>query len=40
VGDRTGLELIRTMQQKIVSMQQQDKKDHGDAESYLRYLLK
>ena len=36
VGDRTGLELIRTMQQKIVSMQQQDKKDHGDAESYLK----
>jgi succinate dehydrogenase / fumarate reductase flavoprotein subunit len=24
------------MQQKIVSMQQQDKKDHGDAESYLK----
>ncbi len=36
VGDRTGLELIRTMQQKIVSMQQQDKKDHGDLESYLK----
>lgn len=36
VGDRTGLELIRTMQQKIVAMQQQDKKDHGDAESYLK----
>ena len=36
VGDRTGLELIRTMQQKIVSMQQQDKKEHGDAESYLK----
>jgi len=36
VGDRTGLELIRTMQQKIVAMQQQDKKEHGDAESYLK----
>lgn len=34
VGDRTGLELIRTMQQKIVAMQQADKKEFGDAESY------
>src|SRR5256885_2967152 len=25
VGDRTGLQLIRTMQQKIVSLQQEDK---------------
>ncbi|NBP12664.1 MAG: fumarate reductase/succinate dehydrogenase flavoprotein subunit, partial [Actinobacteria bacterium] len=36
VGDRTGLELIRTMQQKIVSMQQSDAKEHGDAEKYLK----
>jgi succinate dehydrogenase / fumarate reductase flavoprotein subunit len=36
VGDRTGLELIRTMQQKIVAMQQADKKEFGDAESYLK----
>ena len=36
VGDRTGLELIRTMQQKIVSMQQADAKEHGDAEKYLK----
>jgi succinate dehydrogenase / fumarate reductase flavoprotein subunit len=36
VGDRTGLELIRTMQQKIVAMQQSDKKEFGDAESYLK----
>jgi succinate dehydrogenase / fumarate reductase flavoprotein subunit len=36
VGDRTGLELIRTMQQKIVAMQQADKKEFGDTESYLK----
>jgi succinate dehydrogenase / fumarate reductase, flavoprotein subunit len=29
VGDRTGLELIRTLQQKIVSLQQDDAKAHG-----------
>jgi succinate dehydrogenase / fumarate reductase flavoprotein subunit len=29
VGDRTGLELIRTMQQKIVSLQQEDARKHG-----------
>ena len=36
VGDRTGLELIRTLQQKIVSLQQDDFKATGDYESYLR----
>ena len=36
VGDRTGLELIRTMQKKIVAMQQADKKEFGDSESYLK----
>jgi len=36
VGDRTGLELIRTMQQKIVSLQQDDERESGDAESRLR----
>ncbi|MFA5918800.1 MAG: fumarate reductase/succinate dehydrogenase flavoprotein subunit [Candidatus Nanopelagicaceae bacterium] len=36
VGDRTGLELIRTMQQRIVGLQQKDQRDHGDAESYLK----
>ncbi len=36
VGDRTGLELIRTMQQRIVGMQQKDARDHGDAESYIK----
>ncbi|MCW2504198.1 MAG: L-aspartate oxidase [Actinomycetia bacterium] len=36
VGDRTGLELIRTLQQKIVSLQQEDLALHGDAEAYLK----
>src|SRR3954469_18416402 len=36
VGDRTGLELIRTMQQKIVSLQQDDERESGDPESRLR----
>src|SRR5438552_7817117 len=33
VGDRTGLELIRTLQQKIVSLQQEDYKESGDYEA-------
>ncbi|MBI1759447.1 MAG: fumarate reductase/succinate dehydrogenase flavoprotein subunit [Actinobacteria bacterium] len=36
VGDRTGLELIRTLQQKIVSLQQEDFAAHGDHEARLR----
>src|SRR2546421_7366562 len=36
VGDRTGLELIRTMQQKIVSLQQEDFAATGDYESGIR----
>ncbi len=36
VGDRTGLELIRTLQQKIVSLQQDDHRETGDYESRLR----
>jgi succinate dehydrogenase / fumarate reductase flavoprotein subunit len=36
VGDRTGLELIRTLQQKIVSLQQEDFKEFGDYEERLR----
>ncbi|HEY2173739.1 MAG TPA: fumarate reductase/succinate dehydrogenase flavoprotein subunit [Mycobacteriales bacterium] len=36
VGDRTGLELIRTMQQKIVSLQQEDERDRGDAEAMIK----
>ncbi len=35
VGDRTGLELVRTLQQKIVSLQQEDQREHGNAEAYL-----
>ncbi|MFJ9864562.1 fumarate reductase/succinate dehydrogenase flavoprotein subunit [Streptomyces sp. NPDC101165] len=36
VGDRTGLELIRTLQQKIVALQQEDKRETGDYESRLK----
>ena len=36
VGDRTGLELIRTMQQKIVSLQQEDHAQLGDYEARIR----
>ncbi|MEZ0365400.1 fumarate reductase/succinate dehydrogenase flavoprotein subunit [Mycobacterium sp. pUA109] len=36
VGDRTGLELIRTMQQKIVSLQQEDYAEHGDYEARIK----
>ncbi len=36
VGDRTGLEIIRTMQQKIVSLQQEDFKETGDYESRIK----
>lgn len=36
VGDRTGLELIRTMQQKIVSLQQEDFAATGDYESRIK----
>jgi succinate dehydrogenase / fumarate reductase flavoprotein subunit len=36
VGDRTGLELIRTMQQKIVSLQQEDFAASGDYESRIK----
>ncbi|MBQ6640311.1 MAG: fumarate reductase/succinate dehydrogenase flavoprotein subunit [Saccharopolyspora sp.] len=36
VGDRTGLELIRTLQQKIVSLQQDDHAAHGDYEAQLK----
>ena len=36
VGDRTGLELIRSLQQKIVSLQQDDLLEHGDAEARLK----
>ncbi|MFF0205770.1 fumarate reductase/succinate dehydrogenase flavoprotein subunit [Streptomyces sp. NPDC005017] len=36
VGDRTGLELIRTLQQKIVALQQEDHRETGDYESRLK----
>jgi succinate dehydrogenase / fumarate reductase flavoprotein subunit len=36
VGDRTGLELIRTMQQRIVALQQKDRAEFGDAEKNLK----
>ena len=36
VGDRTGLELIRTLQQKIVSLQQEDFREHGDYEARIK----
>jgi succinate dehydrogenase / fumarate reductase, flavoprotein subunit len=36
VGDRTGLEMIRTLQQKIVSLQQDDRAETGDYESRLK----
>src|SRR5947199_1367375 len=36
VGDRTGLELIRTMQQKIVSLQQEDFAEFGDYDARIR----
>ncbi len=36
VGDRTGLELIRTMQQRIVALQQKDGRKTGDMESHIK----
>ena len=36
VGDRTGLELIRTLQQKVVQLQQQDFQEYGDYEARIR----
>jgi succinate dehydrogenase / fumarate reductase flavoprotein subunit len=36
VGDRTGLEIIRTMQQKIVSLQQEDHAETGDYEARIK----
>jgi succinate dehydrogenase / fumarate reductase flavoprotein subunit len=36
VGDRTGLELIRTLQQKIVSLQQEDFAETGNYDSRIR----
>ncbi len=36
VGDRTGLEMIRTLQQKVVAMQQADAVEFGDPEAMIR----
>jgi succinate dehydrogenase / fumarate reductase flavoprotein subunit len=36
VGDRTGLEMIRTLQQKVVSMQQEDAAEYGDPEAMIK----
>src|SRR5690348_16969820 len=36
VGDRTGLELIRSLQQKVVAMQQEDAKELGDPEAMIK----
>ena len=36
VGDRTGLEMIRTLQQKIVSLQQEDFRETGDYEAKIK----
>jgi succinate dehydrogenase / fumarate reductase flavoprotein subunit len=36
VGDRSGLELIRTLQQKIVSLQQEDFRETGDYQSRIK----
>jgi succinate dehydrogenase / fumarate reductase flavoprotein subunit len=36
VGDRTGLEMIRTLQQRVVALQQQDAETHGDPEAMIK----
>jgi succinate dehydrogenase / fumarate reductase flavoprotein subunit len=36
VGDRTGLEMIRTLQQRVVQLQQADSIEHGDPEAMLK----
>jgi succinate dehydrogenase / fumarate reductase, flavoprotein subunit len=36
VGDRTGLEIIRTLQQKVVALQQEDAVEHGDPEAMIK----
>src|SRR5207248_26113 len=36
VGDRTGLEMIRTLQQEVVALQQEDAVTHGDPEAMVK----
>jgi len=36
VGDRTGLEMIRTLQQRVVALQQEDARNLGDPEAMIK----
>jgi succinate dehydrogenase / fumarate reductase, flavoprotein subunit len=36
VGDRTGLEMIRTLQQRVVALQQKDARELGDPEAMIK----
>jgi succinate dehydrogenase / fumarate reductase, flavoprotein subunit len=36
IGDRTGLEMIRTLQQKVVALQQADAVEYGDPEAMIK----
>jgi len=36
VGDRTGLEMIRTLQQRVVALQQEDARELGDPEAMIK----
>jgi succinate dehydrogenase / fumarate reductase, flavoprotein subunit len=36
VGDRTGLEMIRTLQQRVVALQQEDTRTHGDPDAMIK----
>jgi succinate dehydrogenase / fumarate reductase flavoprotein subunit len=36
VGDRTGLEMIRTLQQRVVALQQEDARERGDPETMIK----
>ena len=36
MGDRTGLEMIRTLQQRVVALQQEDARSHGDPEAMIK----
>jgi succinate dehydrogenase / fumarate reductase, flavoprotein subunit len=36
IGDRTGLEMIRTLQQKVVALQQEDARTLGDPEAMIK----
>jgi succinate dehydrogenase / fumarate reductase flavoprotein subunit len=36
ISDRTGLEMIRTVQQKVVTLQQEDSRESGDPEAMIK----